>query len=111
MQDNEKKQEELNRLCRLLYERGKEFEKAKGKRAIITVLGFAVFYFWCFSALEGMPTGIDIVAAIVGAIFVAGFHVLINAGIFGYLHRKGSEESEALESIRKRIRELENDIH
>jgi uncharacterized membrane protein (DUF106 family) len=106
--DKKEKQEELNRLYRMIYEKDQEFEKAKGKRMIITTLGFAAFYFWLLSALEGTPTGIDVLYAIVGAIFLAGIHVWINSLIFGYLANKGRSESEALDFIRKRIRELEN---
>ena len=106
MQDNDKKREEIIRLCKLLRETDKEFEKAKVKRLAITIIGFAAFYFWCISALEGMPTGVNVLFAIVGAIFVAGLHVWINSFVFAYLFRKGREETEALESIKKRIREL-----
>lgn len=106
MQDKEKKKEEIIRLCKLLREKDKEFEKAKAKRMGITIIGFAAFYFWCFSALEGMPTGVNVLIAIVGAIFAACFHVWINSLVFGYLFRKGREEADTLESIKKRIREL-----
>lgn len=97
---------ELKELYRRLYQLDQKFEKAKGKRTIITILGFAVFYFWVLYILNE-PTGIEIVYDVLLAIVIAGFHFLVNATIFGQLSHLGRKENETLENIRKRIRELE----
>lgn len=104
--DSNERNAELNRLYRLLYERDKEFESAKGRRTIITILGFAIFYFVVLCAFE-KPTGLNILATFVIAIVFAVVHFLINALIFLQLFQKGRAESETLDAIRKRITEVE----
>lgn len=108
--DNNEKKAELNRLYRLLYERDKEFEAAKGKRTIITILGFAIFYFAVVYAVS-KPAGLDIIYALVFAIVFAAVHFLVNATIFLQLFQKGREESERLDAIRRQISELEKTIY
>ena len=101
----DKKQEELDRLYRLLQERDAEFEKAKGKRTIITILGLSIFYYWLFVNL-GEPTGIELLFIIIPTIMIAGFHFFVNATIFAYLCNKSREENEILDNIKKRIKDL-----
>ena len=100
------KEAELKELYRRLYELDRKFEKAKGKRTIVTILGFAVFYFWVFYILND-PVGIEIIFDVILAIVIAGFHFFANVTIFGQLSQLGREENAILENIRKRIRELE----
>ena len=100
------KEEELKRLYRLLYQKDKEFEKAKLKRTLLTILGFSLFYFIVICQ-TGKPVGFDILKVIVIAIVLGGFHFFINACIFAPLCQKGREEGEFLDSIRKRISDLE----
>lgn len=95
-----------NELWKLYCKRDKEFEKAKGKRTIITILSFSVVYFIIFY-LNGSPTGFDVVGDFLVAVIVAGIHFVINATVFGYLAQKGREETEILESIKKKLSELE----
>lgn len=102
-----KKQEEINRLNRLLCEKDNEFEKAKGKRTIVTILAFAAFYFWLLWQVDGFSNLLDVVGTIFAAIVIAGIHLVVNSVIFGQLSDKGRSEKEALERIRKQIRELE----
>ena len=103
---NEKeKNEEKNRLYRLLNERDKQFEAAKLKRMIITIIGFAIFYFYVLYALE-KPTGESIIFCLILSIVLSGVHFFVNAAIFGALAQKGREESEILENIRKEISKL-----
>lgn len=102
----DKKQEELDRLYRLLQERDAESEKAKGKRTIITILGFSIFYYWLFVNL-GEPTGIDLLFIIIPSIMIGAFHVFVNGSIFAYLCNKSMQENETINSIKKRIREIE----
>lgn len=40
-------QAELYYLNTLYHQRDEEFERAKGKRTLFTILGFAIFYFIC----------------------------------------------------------------
>lgn len=95
-----------NELWQLYCKRAKEFEKAKFKRMIITILSFSVVYFIIFY-LNGSPTGFDVVGDFLAAVFIAGIHVVINATVFGYLSKRGREETEILESIKKKLSELE----
>lgn len=97
---------ERDRLCRLYTERHKEFEAAKTKRAILTVFGFAVAYFLILFNLEH-PKGLSILGTAAVSLFFSVIHVWINAAVFGYLSVKGREETEILDSIRRRIKELE----
>lgn len=101
------KKEELNRLYRLLQERDAEFEKAKGKRTIITILGFSIFYYWLFFN-QGNPTGVELLLIIIPSIIVAGFHFFVNALVFVYLFNKSKTENEILDDIKKRIKDLSN---
>jgi hypothetical protein len=100
------KEEELKRLYILLYKKDQEFEKAKLKRTLLTILGFSLFYFIVICQI-GKPVGFNILLAIVSAIVLGGFHFFVNACIFVPLCQKGREESETLDRIRKRISELE----
>ena len=103
--DEKEKNEEKKRLYRLLCEREKEFESAKLKRMIITIIGFAIFYFYVFYGLE-KPTGIAILFCVLLSIVFATAHFFINATIFGALAQKGRAESDILENIRKEISNL-----
>ena len=97
---------ERDRLCRLYIERDKEFESAKAKRSIFTILGYAVAFFLIFWAVC-KPQGLDILGFLIAAIVISGIFFLVNATVFGYLSMKGREETEILDSIRRRIKELE----
>lgn len=104
----DKNKEELNRLYRLLCEREKEFDTAKRNRTIVTIIGFAIFYFIVIYAVMGKPTGMDIIYAIVIAVVLSGFHFFINASIFGSLFQKSLAEDQRLKDIQKQIDELKN---
>lgn len=96
-----------NELLKLYWQRDKEFEAAKGKRTILTILLFAVGYFVVIYALT-KPTDWKIICGdLLASIFLAGIHFWINSCIFLYLFQKGREETEILERIRKEISELE----
>lgn len=97
---------ERDRLCRLYIERDKEFESAKTKRTVITILGFAVAYFLILFNLEH-PDGFAIFGTAAVALAFSGIHFWINAAVFGYLSRKGHEEAMRLESIRNQIKEID----
>ena len=97
-----------NELWKLYCQKDKEFEAAKARRAILTILLFAVGYFVVIYVLENKPTDIKTISGILfAAIFLSGIHFLINSIIFLHLFQKGREEAEILERIRKRINEIE----
>lgn len=118
MHDKEKIQEEINRLYRQLHERDNEFEKAKGKRFIITMLVFTVVYFVILmigagftdisSAIEAIFSKaiIGILGILIASIMLAWFHFWANWSIFGQLSEMGRRERETLDAIRKRIEDL-----
>ena len=97
-----------NELWRLYCERDKEFEKAKGRRTIITILGFAIFYFAVLYSYGKPDSLTDFGALLLLSIVFGGVHFWINAPIFVYLCNKGREETEILKSIKKRMDEAEH---
>jgi ABC-type polysaccharide/polyol phosphate export permease len=99
-------QEKLNTLYQMLNEKEKDFERRKVKRTILTILGFAVFYF-CLLFIIEEPSGWDIVLTIPSAVVIAGIHFWANGIIFGQLFQKSKDEADLLASIRKMIREIE----
>lgn len=107
--ETEKKQDELNRLHRLLYERDQDFEKAKGKRTIVSLLAFTAFYYLIFW-LTGSPSGVEYLTNLLLALFIAGVHFWANITIFWQLFHKAEEETKILENIRKQISELEKEL-
>ena len=109
MSDIEKKQEELNRLHRLLCEKDQEFEKAKGKRTVVTILIFTAFYYWILWLLA-KPSGAEFLTNLFVAAVFASIHFFANLTIFSQLCQKGREESEILDSIRNRIKETEKSL-
>ena len=102
----EQKDLERDRLYKLYWQRDKEFETAKLKRTIFTIIGFAVFYFIVLYQI-GKPSGFDILWALISALVIAGFHFYINSFIFLYLFNKGRQESDRLAAIKKQFEELE----
>lgn len=101
------KQKERNRLNQLYWELDKKYEAAKGRRAITSILVFAVAYFVFFWIVD-RPVGLDILGTAVAAIFIGGVHFWINTLIFSQLFRLSESENRTLESIRKQLSELEN---
>lgn len=100
------KEQERNRLYRLYWQRDKEFESAKGRRLVISILAFSAFYFWLIIQLSA-PKGLGFLAALVFALILGGIHVIFNGWIFGQLHLKSQEEQSILDHIKKQIAELE----
>lgn len=94
-----------NELRKHYYELQKRFESNKQKRAVKTVLAFAVAFFAVLYAVE-KPTGIlEILLTIVASVIWAGFHFFINAFIFGQLCDVSNGENRILEGIRKQLNE------
>lgn len=97
-----------NALWRLLCEKKRQVEAARNKRAIITILFFAVVYFLLLY-LNDRPAGLlEIVGEILVAIVFAAIHFLVNAAIFGQLHRVSEFERRMLDNIKKQLSEAED---
>ena len=94
-----------NELYRLLVTKEAEFEKAKQKRAIKTILAFAIVFFLLL-CLDEKPSGIEYVWAAFVAIIMAVIHLLVNAPIFHYLVLQGEAERKYLEELRRQLSEL-----
>lgn len=93
-------------LYRILHEREKQIEAAKTKRSIITTAAFTLGYFLLLY-WDKKPTGWEILANIVSALFMAGLHIVINTIVFEQLFSISEAERKELEAIRKRISEIE----
>ena len=89
------------------YELDRQFQRNKTRRAIKTILAFAVAFFAVLYMVE-KPEGIlDIVGNIVLSVILAGFHFWINALIFGQLSEVSHAEDRMLDRIRKELQEKE----
>ncbi len=97
-------------LYKQLCEKEKQVESARTKRAIKTILAFAVIIFLLFYFI-GRPTGFEIVGDFLVAIFLAGIYFLINATIFGQLFRISESERLMLDDLRKKLSNDEDTIH
>lgn len=86
------------------YELERQFESNKTKRAIRTVLAFAVAFFVILCFAE-KPTGFEIIGTAFASIVLAGIHFWINAFIFGQLCNVSNSENKVLEDIRKKLQE------
>ena len=91
-----------NKIWKRRYELEQKFEKAKTKRNIMTILGFAIVYFIAFYWDE-QPVGLEILGVLVVSIVASGIHFLVNAAVFGALLRKSEDERKMLEDIDKQL--------
>ena len=121
--DKNEKQEKINNLYQILYARERAFQRSKGKRAIKTILFFSAFYFVTIMIANGYTAItatveaifsekiLEIIGIALASIFLAALHFFLNGLIFGQLFNMGRDESSVLESIMKRITELEKSKH
>ena len=91
-------------LYRLLIEKEKEFEKAKGKRAIKTILAYSIVFFLLF-CYQLKPSGFGYLAFALISVLVGGLHFIINIPIYNYLVLQGEAERKYLEELRKQLSE------
>ena len=122
MDEEEKIKEELKRLYKELYETDQEFEKAKGKRFIITMLIFTAFYFVVLMIAAGYTdiilalkaifskAIIGILTILLASVMLAWFHFWANSAIFWQLSDKARRERTILDGIASRIKELEKKL-
>ena len=109
MDKRESAKAEIDRLYRLYYQKDKEFESAKLKRIILTVLGFSVVFFWIFYQLSE-PSGWEILQVLVLSVIFSGFYCFINVCIFAPLALKGRDEGDQLREIKRKIDELQKEL-
>ena len=83
----------------------RKFEANKAKRAIKTILAFAVAFFAVLCMLHKPTKLLEILAYIFVSIIWAGIHFLINATIFSQLSNLSKAENNILDGIRKRLNE------
>lgn len=94
-------------LYKQLSEMEKKVESARTKRAIKTIMAFAVAIFLILY-FTGRPTGFEILGDFLAAIFLAGILFLINAIIFGQLFRVSESERIMLENLKKKLSDAED---
>ena len=99
-----------NAILQLIRERESQIESARNKRAIKTILAFAVVIFIFFYSTQ-KPIGIEILGYAAAAIFLAGVYFLINGIIFSQLFNASESERKMLDSLKKQLSEAENETH
>jgi hypothetical protein len=93
-----------NELRNHYYELERRFEANKAKRAVKTILAFAVAFFVIFYSTD-RPTGLEIIGAAVVSIVMAGIHFLVNGLIFSQLISVSNAENKILENMKKKLQE------
>jgi hypothetical protein len=91
-------------LYKLLVIKEKQFEKAKEKRNVITILAFAIVFF-VLLCIADKPTGLEYIYAAFAAIVIAAIHFLINGFVFSTLFQASESERAALDYMRKQLSE------
>ncbi len=91
-------------LHKLLVVKEAQFEKAKSKRAIKTVLAFAIVFFLVLCWVES-PSGIEFLWTAVSAVVISGIYFVVNAAVFGWLSLQSEAERRYLENLRKQLSE------
>ena len=100
-------EKELQRLCKIRYERKKEFNKAQDVRNSITIIGFSVFFF-SLLCVFGKPTGLGILWVALISVVASVFYYFVNFSIFvSWLAQKGLDEHNRLSSLDNDIKYLE----
>ena len=96
-----------NELWKLYYERDKAFQKARGKRAVYTIMAFTVMYAVLIYIREKPDNLIEIAGMLAFAIILAFIHMVVNVPIFWQLFDMSRAEDDTLKAIKKRIDEAE----
>ena len=84
----------------------KRFEKAKQKRNLITITGFAIAIFLLIWITE-RPTGVALFGELAAAFVLAGLHFVINGAVFGALFQRSEAERKELERLRNKLAETD----
>ena len=109
-EERHKIQEEIDYLYERYYEMDKEFEKAKGRRLLFAILGFAFVYAYLLWSIRRPDNFLGLLMILIFSVVLSGIHVFINLSIFGSISDKGHEEYETLEHIRNRISDLKKKL-
>ena len=103
----DEKQKERNRLTQLYLELDKKYDSAKGKRAIKTIIAFAIAYTAIFWIAKHPLAPLDILEFFVVSLLLSSIHFLISATVFSQLINMSNREKNYLEEIRKQIAQLD----
>lgn len=82
----------------------RKFDANKARRAIMTVLAFAVAFFVILYIVE-KPEGIEILYLVPVSIIMAGINFFVNSIVFTQLCNVSNSENKVLEEIRKKLQE------
>jgi hypothetical protein len=87
------------------------FERRKFRRMIFAILVYSVAYFAIFYIRDeiAFDSFVVFLLEIAGCIFIGFISFLFNALLWTYLCRKSEDENNALEYLRKRLREKEQE--
>ena len=106
-----KKMSERKELSIELSETDRKFEKNKIKRCLCTIAFYAVIYavieFKFFLEEKDLK---EIIAVVIGSVFLAGITFLINALIFSHLINGGNRETRIVEEMKKEISKIDNEL-
>ena len=103
----DEKQKERNRLTQLYWDLDKKYDSAKGKRAIKTIIAFAIAYTAIYWGIQRPDDLLDILAFFVVSLLLSSIHFLINATVFSQLIDMSNREKKSLESIKNQIDQLD----
>ena len=100
-----------NELLMLISNCEKQHERKKEKRFAYTVLFYAAVFFGIFywqDQLEGANIW-EVLGVVVACLIVSVVTCLFNALVFGQLEKVSREEQEAIDFLRKRLKEKEKE--
>ena len=100
-----------NEIWKLIEESEKLFDHRKRMRFVYTVLFytsvFMLLFYWQDQFVHASI--MDILSSLILCIILSAISVLFNTIVFDQLLRKSNEEDEALENLRKRLEEKEQE--
>lgn len=105
--DKEKLKREL---YKALNEAEKRVEKARLKRALITIAFYSVLSFGIWYICES-PKGMDILGILLISMISGVITFFLNTIVFNTLNTKSRAEDNMLDSIRSKITELEKETN
>ena len=101
-------------LYRLIRQKEEEYDRAKFKRFILTVLGYGVVFcavlLWLHSddiiifSLYGL---LEIGGAYLAGVFIAGFFVTFSTPVFHWLYESAAREKRILEDLKKQLNDMD----
>lgn len=100
-----------NELRKYIHDFEKKSERRKLKWSIVVILIYAAVYIWLFYAQGQLDNGNiwHILGVVAVCIIFGGITLLFNGVIWSILWKKSQDEKEALEYLRKRLKEKEQE--